>query len=182
MPYNPIASKEGLTANSPISSSLRRCGLFCAAAALTLYSWCAWSKPVAADTEHDRIANSIIALQGSSDRWIQIDLGEQKLIAWEGGNPIYAIVVSTGKESTPTPTGRFAIQSKHELARMQGPGYDVPNVPFTMYYHRGYGIHGANWHNNFGTPVSHGCTNVAVNHAKWLFEWASVGTPVVVHD
>jgi lipoprotein-anchoring transpeptidase ErfK/SrfK len=64
---------------------------------------------------------------------------------------------------------------------MQGPGYDVPDVPFTMYYYRGYAIHGAYWHNNFGTPVSHGCTNVAVNHAEWLFDWADVGTPVVVH-
>jgi lipoprotein-anchoring transpeptidase ErfK/SrfK len=50
-----------------------------------------------------------------------------------------------------------------------------------MYYDGGMAIHGAYWHNLFGNPVTHGCTNVAVNHAKWLFEWASVGTPVVVH-
>ncbi|MGA9378208.1 MAG: L,D-transpeptidase, partial [Phormidium sp.] len=61
-------------------------------------------------------------------------------------------------------------------------GYDVPNVPHTMYFHRGYAIHGAYWHNRFGTPVSHGCINVAPNHAAWLFNWANVGTPVVVHD
>ena len=65
---------------------------------------------------------------------------------------------------------------------MTGPGYDVPDVPYTMYYDGGMAIHGAYWHNMFGTPVSHGCTNVAVNHAKWLFDWASVGTPVVVHN
>jgi lipoprotein-anchoring transpeptidase ErfK/SrfK len=64
---------------------------------------------------------------------------------------------------------------------MTGPDYDVPDVPYTMYYDGGMAIHGAYWHSLFGNPVTHGCTNVAVNHAKWLFEWASVGTPVVVH-
>lgn len=63
---------------------------------------------------------------------------------------------------------------------MRGEDYDVPNVPYVMYYDRGYGIHGAYWHNNFGTPVSHGCVNLAPNHAKWLFDWAEVGTKVVV--
>ena len=63
---------------------------------------------------------------------------------------------------------------------MRGEGYDVPNVPYTMYYKDGYGIHGAYWHKNFGTPVSQGCVNVAPNHAKKLFNWASVGTTVVV--
>jgi lipoprotein-anchoring transpeptidase ErfK/SrfK len=102
-------------------------------------------------------------------------------VAWEGSEAVYAVVISTGKDGTPTPTGTFAIQSKHEIARMQGPDYDVPDVPFTMYYYGGYAIHGAYWHNNFGTPVSHGCTNVAVNHAEWFFNWADLGTPVVVH-
>jgi lipoprotein-anchoring transpeptidase ErfK/SrfK len=49
-----------------------------------------------------------------------------------------------------------------------------------MYYEGNYGIHGAFWHRRFGTPVSHGCVNVAVNHARWLFDWASVGTAVVI--
>lgn len=64
---------------------------------------------------------------------------------------------------------------------MRGADYDVPNVPYTMYYHRGYALHGAYWHRKFGTPVSHGCVNLAVNHAKWLFNWAGVGTSVIVH-
>ena len=63
---------------------------------------------------------------------------------------------------------------------MKGDGYDIPDVPHTMYYQGGYGIHGAYWHNNFGTPVSRGCVNVAPNHAKKIFNWASVGTTVVV--
>jgi lipoprotein-anchoring transpeptidase ErfK/SrfK len=63
---------------------------------------------------------------------------------------------------------------------MQGQDYDVPDVPYTMYYSGNYAIHGAYWHNQFGTPVSHGCVNVAVDHAEWLFNWTALGTPVIV--
>jgi lipoprotein-anchoring transpeptidase ErfK/SrfK len=128
------------------------------------------------------IKQKIEALQKSDSRWIQVNLTQQKLIAWEGRKPVYAIVVSTGKKSTPTRTGVFQIQTKHKSTRMRGRGYDVPKVPHTMYYSGGYAIHGAYWHRKFGTPVSHGCVNVAPNHAKWLFDWASVGTPVVVQN
>ena len=165
----------------------RRCGLVVAGVALTISPMLASPSVVRANipedaiASEDAIARKLLVLQSSSERWIQIDLTRQNLTAWEGGKPVYAITISTGKESTPTPPGTFAIQTKYERARMTGPGYDVPDVPFTMYYYGGYAIHGAYWHNNFGTPVSHGCTNVAVNHAEWLFNWASVGTPVVVH-
>lgn len=128
------------------------------------------------------IEEEITRLSHSEQPWILIDLSEQHLIAWEGDQPYHAVTVSTGKAETPTPTGIFAIQSKHEVARMRGADYDVSDVPFTMYYSGGYGIHGAYWHNNFGTPVSHGCTNVAVDHAEILFDWALVGTPVVVRQ
>ncbi|UZQ53136.1 L,D-transpeptidase [Trichothermofontia sichuanensis B231] len=120
-------------------------------------------------------------LKQSGKRWIEIDTSRQRLFAWEGDKQVYAVIVSTGKPSTPTPSGVFAIQSRHRYARMRGADYDVPDVPYTMYYSGNYAIHGAYWHNRFGTPVSHGCVNVAVDHAKWLFEWASLGTPVVVH-
>lgn len=132
--------------------------------------------------EELHIEEEIARLSHSAQHWILIDLSEQHLIAWEGNHPYHAVTVSTGKAATPTPTGIFTIQSKHEIARMQGADYDVPDVPFTMYYNGGYGIHGAYWHNNFGTPVSHGCTNVAVDHAEVLFDWASVGTPVIVRQ
>lgn len=126
------------------------------------------------------VAETIADLKFSGQRWIEVDLSRQRLYAWEGDRQVYAVIVSTGKASTPTPTGVFAVQTRHRSARMQGYDYDIPDVPYTMYYHRGYAIHGAYWHNRFGIPVSHGCTNVAVNHARWLFNWASVGTPVVV--
>lgn len=55
-----------------------------------------------------------------------------------------------------------------------------PISPHTIYYQGGYAIHGAHWYNKFGTPVSHGCINLAPNHAKWIFEWADIGTPVLI--
>jgi lipoprotein-anchoring transpeptidase ErfK/SrfK len=136
---------------------------------------------VSANTYQETLIAKMENLKQTEDNWIQINLTTQRLIAWEGERQVYAIVVSTGKKSTPTRPGIFAIREKRRLDRMRGPGYDVPNVPFAMYYHGGYAIHGAYWHNRFGTPVSHGCTNVAVNHAEWLFNWASVGTPIVIH-
>ena len=160
----------------------RRLGTLLAGIALSLNVIATESTPVFASDYHNAIAYRMLELQDSSERWIQIDLTRQRLVAWEGNKAVYAVIVSTGKRSTPTRTGTFKIYTKYRETRMTGPGYDVPDVPYTMYYDGGMAIHGAYWHNMFGTPVSHGCTNVAVNHAEWLFEWASVGTPVVVHE
>lgn len=133
-------------------------------------------------TRKDPIAEKIAMLQQSEQRWIEVDLSDQKLIAWEGPNKIYSVTVSTGKTATPTVTGTFQVQTKQPSGRMRGPDYNVPYVPYIMYFFQGYAIHGAYWHNRFGTPVSHGCVNLQVSEAERLFKWASVGTPVVVHD
>ncbi|WP_017653511.1 L,D-transpeptidase [Fortiea contorta] len=134
-----------------------------------------------ANSRNRMVAQTIQTLQKSDQRWIQIKLSQQRLIAWDGKTPVYAIAISTGKKSTPTRTGTFKIQSKIKSMRMRGRDYDVPNVPHAMFYQGNYGIHGAYWHRRFGIPVSHGCVNLAPNHAKWLFNWASIGTPVVIH-
>jgi lipoprotein-anchoring transpeptidase ErfK/SrfK len=63
---------------------------------------------------------------------------------------------------------------------MAGADYYTPDVPWTMYFYSGYAIHGAYWHNNWGTPVSHGCVNLPVPEAEWFFYFADVGTPVNV--
>ncbi|MBD1872991.1 L,D-transpeptidase [Nodosilinea sp. FACHB-131] len=136
-------------------------------------------EPVMALT-NEEIAARVASFRQSNERWFQIDLSSQRLTAWEGDTPVYAVIVSTGKRSTPTVTGVFEVQSMHRTTRMRGADYDVPDVPWTMYFYRGYAIHGAYWHHNFGTPVSHGCVNVAVDHAQWLYNWADLGTPVVV--
>ncbi|MBD2503159.1 L,D-transpeptidase [Anabaena azotica] len=153
--------------------------MFVAGAALSLFVVNTGGEALA-KTNPQKLAKTIETLQKSDQRWIQVDLSQQRLTAWQGRKPVYAIAISSGKTSTPTPIGTFRIQSKHKSTRMRGRGYDLPNVPYAMFYSGNYGIHGAYWHKRFGTPVSRGCVNLAPNHAKWLFNWASLGTPVVV--
>ena len=115
-------------------------------------------------------------------RWIEIDISDQKLTAWQGDVPVFETIVSTGKPGWRTLPGKFKVYVKYDETRMRGADYDTPDVPWTMYYSGAFAIHGAYWHDNFGTPVSHGCVNLRVPEAKALYEWASVGTEVVVRN
>lgn len=117
----------------------------------------------------------------ANQRWIDLDLSKQRVYAYEGNKIVRKFVVSTGTWMTPTVTGTYRIYVKYRYAHMSGPGYYLPNVPYTMYFYKGYGIHGTYWHNNFGTPMSHGCVNMRTDEAGWLFNWASVGTIVNIH-
>ena len=105
----------------------------------------------------------------------------------EGDATVNSFLVSTGKWY-PTPTGEWRIWTKLRYTRMKGGSkalgtyYDLPNVPYTMYYNQGYGIHGAYWHNNFGHPMSHGCVNMRPVEAGIVFSWAAIGTRVTVHQ
>jgi lipoprotein-anchoring transpeptidase ErfK/SrfK len=113
-------------------------------------------------------------------KWIEVVVADQQLNAWEDGRIVMTTPISTGVRKTPTPRGTFKIYSKYSRARMRGPGYDLPNVPYVMYFKGSYGIHGTYWHNNFGRPMSHGCVNMPTSTAAWLFQWAPKGTSVVV--
>lgn len=117
----------------------------------------------------------------NDERWIDVNLTTQTLTAFAGAAPIQTFVVSTGVWQYPTVTGEYRIYVKYPAADMAGPGYYLPAVPYVMYFYEGYGLHGTYWHNNFGTPMSHGCVNLRTDEAAWLFEWASVGTVVNVH-
>ncbi len=119
--------------------------------------------------------------KSESGKWIEIDLSQQRLYAHEGQKTVLKAVVSTGTWRYPTVKGRFKVYAKYRATRMTGPGYDLSNVPWTMFFYRGYAIHGTYWHNNFGTPMSHGCVNMKTHEAKWLYKWAPKGTLVVVH-
>ena len=110
-----------------------------------------------------------------------MNLSTQRLYAHENGQTLLAAVVSTGLPRTPTVTGRFRIQTKYGAVHMSGPGYSLPNVPYTMFFYRGYAIHGTYWHSNFGRRMSHGCVNLPTSEAQWLYSWASVGTLVNIH-
>ncbi len=114
-------------------------------------------------------------------RWIEVRLAKQQLIAWQDGKAVMTTAISSGVRNTPTVRGSFRIQRKYASVRMRGPGYDLPNVPFSMFFHAGYALHGTYWHNAFGRPMSHGCVNLPTSKARWLFSWAPVGTLVVVH-
>jgi lipoprotein-anchoring transpeptidase ErfK/SrfK len=118
---------------------------------------------------------------GANERWIDVDLSQQRTYAYEGNQQVRTFVVSTGTWAHPTVTGVFHIYVKYRSTLMVGPGYYLPNVPYTMYFYKGYGLHGTYWHHNFGTPMSHGCVNLKTADAAWLYQWASVGTIVNVH-
>jgi hypothetical protein len=114
-------------------------------------------------------------------RWIDVDVTRQTLTAYDGTTPIKSFLVSTGTSAYPTVLGQFRIWIKLEATDMSGPGYHLEDVPYTMYFYQGYGLHGAYWHNNFGTPMSHGCVNLEISNAGWLFDFAAVGTLVNIH-
>jgi len=118
---------------------------------------------------------------GSGGKWIDIDLSSQRLRAYAGNTVLSTMVVSTGIARYPTPTGRWRIYAKYPSITMSGPGYYLPGVPHSMFFYRGYAIHGTYWHNNFGTPMSHGCINLTRADAAWLYSWAPIGTLVVIH-
>jgi hypothetical protein len=113
---------------------------------------------------------------GPDEKWIHVNLGEQTLVAYEGERPVYATLVSSGKSTHATPTGLYQVQRKYLTKIMRGRDpkegiYHVEEVPWTTYYHGAYAVHGAYWHNTFGSVRSHGCTNVSPADARWLYFW-----------
>lgn len=117
----------------------------------------------------------------SGTRWIDVDLTNQMLYAYEGNQMLNAFVVSTGTWQYPTVTGSYNVYVKYLYKDMSGADYYLPDVPYTMFFYEGYAIHGTYWHNNFGIPMSHGCVNMTIPDAAWIYQFASVGTTVNVH-
>ena len=115
-------------------------------------------------------------------RWIDVDLSEQTLRAYENGAIVQTYLVSTGLPATPTPTGQFRIWIKFRADDMAGADYYIEDVPWVMYFYQGYGLHGVTWHANFGHRMSHGCVNQPNDMAEWLFNFAGVGTLVNIHN
>ena len=107
-------------------------------------------------------------------------LSTQRAYAYENGVLQKAALVSTGLPATPTVQGDYRIYKKRRSQSMRGPDYDLDNVEWVMFFHRGYAFHGTWWHNNFGQPMSHGCVNMTNPDAKWFYEFGSIGTPVHV--
>ena len=114
-------------------------------------------------------------------RWIDVDLTNQMVYAYEGDTIVNSFLASTGTWEHPTVTGQYNIYVKYTYTDMSGVGYYLADVPNTMYFYQGYAIHGTYWHNNFGTPMSHGCVNLSIADSAWIFDFASVGTLVNIH-
>jgi len=118
-------------------------------------------------------------------RWIDVNLSTQTLTAYEDTTPVFNSLISSGTWQFPTVTGQFSIYLRYQAQDMNGYrlGYDyyLSGVPYVMYFYRDYALHGTFWHNNFGTPMSHGCVNLPTPSAQWLYNWSSYGTTVNVH-
>jgi lipoprotein-anchoring transpeptidase ErfK/SrfK len=115
-------------------------------------------------------------------RWIDVDLSEQRVRAYQDGQVVRSTAVSTGLPETPTVRGQFRIWIKLRYDDMSGPDYYLEDVPYVMYFYSGYGLHGTFWHDNFGQRMSHGCVNLPTAEAAWFFDFADVGTLVNVHE
>ena len=146
----------------------------------------------------------------AGEKWVDVNVTAQTLVAYEGDKPVFATAVSTGlvdkgdkEKDHHTPPGTFRIREKHIAATMDGDvasdgPYSIEDVPWIMYFSGSYALHGAFWHNNFGRTKSHGCVNLAPQDAKALFAWTEPklpegwhgvmsttekpGTRVVVHE
>lgn len=146
-----------------------------------------------------------------NERWVDVNLGQQTLVVLEGTRPIYATLVSSGRQSPikdkdhRTPTGEWRVREKHLTTTMDGDGtaagdlpYSIEDVPYVMYFYRAFALHGAFWHRNYGVQMSHGCVNLSPLDAKRVFfltdpplpegfhgVWATKehpGSRVIVHD
>jgi len=129
--------------------------------------------------------NKVLGDVPASAKRIEVDLSKQMLYALQNDQVVMSFPISSGKWY-PTPTGTFHIWIKLRYTRMSGGTggdyYNLPNVPYVMFFYndqvgkgRGFSLHGAYWHNNFGYPMSHGCVNISPVNAGKLYEWA---TPV----
>jgi hypothetical protein len=124
---------------------------------------------------------------GSGERWIDVNLSTYTLTAFEGGTPVYSSPIVDGAPGTPTVRGTFYIYWKLESQTMRGPNADgseyvTEDVPWVMYFYADFALHGAYWRSSFGYSGSHGCVNMPVGDAAWLYGWAGYGTRVEVHD
>ncbi len=127
------------------------------------------------------------------EHWIDVNLDHQSAVAYEGVNPVYVTVMSSGRrnernpdENYETVQGGFRILSKHVATTMDGNSandgpYSIEDVPWVMYFEGSFALHGAFWHNGFGAMHSHGCVNMSPPDARWFFNWTEPHVPVGWH-
>jgi lipoprotein-anchoring transpeptidase ErfK/SrfK len=121
-------------------------------------------------------------------KWVDISILNQTLVLWEGDRPVYATLVSTGRDGLgdpatthSTPTGLFRIYQKHVTTTMDSSvadhEFELRDVPWVQYFKGGYALHAAYWHDDFGRTRSHGCVNLAPIDARYAFLWTTPSVP-----
>jgi lipoprotein-anchoring transpeptidase ErfK/SrfK len=114
--------------------------------------------------------------------WLEIDISEQTAYLRDGDKRVQSFLVSTGTPDWPTDIGVFKVWAKRSEQDISGADYRYPGTKWLTYYNGGEAFHTAYWHENFGTPMSHGCANMREADAKAVYDWAKIGTVVVVHS
>ncbi|MEI7894461.1 MAG: L,D-transpeptidase [Myxococcales bacterium] len=121
---------------------------------------------------------------GKQDKWIDVNLARQTLVAFEGERAVFATLVSSGRPGHDTPPGTYRVREKHIASTMDGDAetasdgpYSIQDVPYIQYFSGGYAFHGAFWHGDFGKVKSHGCVNLAPWDARGLFGWTEPSLP-----
>jgi hypothetical protein len=131
-------------------------------------------------------AGTLVWTPGLWQRHVEVSIGRQWLYAYEGGVLVFDAPVATGRDGFNTPLGNYAIYYRLPMQTMVGSAggesWNVPNVPWVQYVVGGVAIHGTYWHNAHGTGYrpSHGCINLRIEDAQWLYEWADIGTSVSI--
>lgn len=132
--------------------------------------------------------SSLPSYATGKNRWIDLSIVSQTMVAYEGSTPVYVTLVSTGRDGLGDPKstfstvrGTFRIREKHVTHTMDssevGNQFELRDVPWVQYFHHGYAMHAAYWHDDFGKPRSHGCVNMSPIDAHWFFFWTTPGLP-----
>lgn len=133
------------------------------------------------------------AADATGEKWIDINLSSKTVTAYRGSTVVFgpvSVVTGDSTEDTPSDPGSYEIYLKYEEQDMTNASryspdhpdyYLTEDVPWVMYYNGGEGFHGAPWRSSFGYEGSHGCINMTVSDAKWLWDWAPMGTRVEAH-
>jgi len=125
----------------------------------------------------------------TGNRWIVVNLYEQSVTVYDNRQLVFATLIASGGEPYYTRPGLFQIYEKKPLETMTGAFeasksdyYYLEDVPWTMYFDQARALHGAYWRAWYGYPGTHGCVNLSIGDAAWLFQWAKEGDWVYVWD
>ncbi|RAX22094.1 MULTISPECIES: L,D-transpeptidase [unclassified Actinomyces] len=132
-------------------------------------------------------AENLVYQAAEGEKWIDINLSAKTVTSYEGATVVRGpVTIVDGAAATPTVTGTYHVYLQYETQTMRGQNadgtdYETENVPWISYFYAGYALHGAPWWSSWGFSASHGCLNMPVAEAKWIYDWAEIGTTVVSH-